>query len=280
MSSMKTTMSPLRLDDIRDASDLSARWNDVDVLTLPFGGRSPYVVGFVCSDKALEETQRLRYEVFNVELGEGLASSELSGLDRDEYDDQMTHLVLVDPEENRIVGTYRLQAARHALRHRGLYAAQEYDLAQLEPYFDHLTELGRACLAQDHRTLPAIMQLWLGVGAFMNLHDQRYLFGCCSLTTQDPDDGWRAMKTIRMRHYLHEKLYLPALPSHSCGMASRENDTELGDPLPLPKLFRTYMRLGVQVISEPAIDREFRTVDFLVLLDGYEVQLSRLDILK
>ena len=162
---------------------------------------------------------------------------------------------------------------------KGIYSSREYDLTQLEPYFDKLVELGRACLAKEHRKLAAIMNLWLGIGAFMNLHASRYLFGCCSLTSTDPDDGWRALKTIRRKGYLHPELFLPANEAYSCGPAPRENDPGLS-AIPLPKLFRAYIRIGSEVISEPALDREFGTVDFLVLLDGYRVKKKTLDVLE
>ena len=35
----------------------------------------------------------------------------------------------------------------------------------------------------------------------------------------------------------------------------------------LPKLFHTYLRIGAKVCGEPAIDREFKTIDFFVLFD-------------
>jgi len=34
-----------------------------------------------------------------------------------------------------------------------------------------------------------------------------------------------------------------------------------------PKLLRAYLTIGAKICSEPAIDREFRTIDFLTLLD-------------
>jgi putative hemolysin len=34
-----------------------------------------------------------------------------------------------------------------------------------------------------------------------------------------------------------------------------------------PRLFRTYLRYGAKVCSPPAIDRRFKTIDFLVLFD-------------
>jgi hypothetical protein len=67
---------------------------------------------------------------------------------------------------------------------------------------------------------------------------------------------------------LHDTLLLPARESYSCGPASREFDDDLGPAEPLPKLFSAYLRLGGKIISEPALDRAFGTVDFLVLVDA------------
>jgi putative hemolysin len=217
---------------------------------------------------------RLRYEVFNLELNEGLESSTETGLDRDDFDAEMTHLLLIEQDTGNVVGTYRMQTVAHGLAHGGLYSAQEFDMQGLESYFDESIELGRACLAADHRSMRAIIGLWQGIGAYMNLYGLHYMFGCCSLTTQDTLDGWRAMKTIRDAGFLHESVYLSVLPEFSCG------DDVDADAIQLPKLFRTYMRLGTKVVSEPAIDRAFGTVDFLVMLDARVVTFSPLDIVK
>ena len=34
-----------------------------------------------------------------------------------------------------------------------------------------------------------------------------------------------------------------------------------------PKLLRAYLTIGAKICSEPAIDREFKTIDFLTILD-------------
>ena len=56
----------------------------------------------------LEDTLKLRFEVFNRELNEGLSESYVTGLDRDIYDSYCDHLIVVDTRCNRVVGTYRL----------------------------------------------------------------------------------------------------------------------------------------------------------------------------
>jgi putative hemolysin len=267
----------LVIRELTDPAVLRDRSGDTDLWTLPGEESDRYVVGFAASDRCIELALRLRYEVFNLELNEGLPTSHMTGLDRDAFDAQMTHLVVLDRSTGAVVGTYRMQTGLQAMASGGgLYSAQEYDLTDLRPYFDQIVECGRACIAREHRSVAVLAMLWRGLGAFCQHHRQRWLFGCCSLTSQDPDDGWRALKTIRANGYLHESLFLPARPAMSCGSVSREFDPDLGPAIKLPKLFAAYMRLGVKVISEPAIDREFRTVDFLILFDSTRANVKTL----
>jgi len=264
----------------RASTDFMQRWNSTDLLVLPGQRKGTYVAGLACSDRCVDEVLRLRYEVFNIELGEGLAHSSIAGLDRDEFDSQMSHIVLYDTATKRVVGTYRVQTIEHAMKHAGIYSSQLFVFKGLESFYPRTVEVGRACLAQDHRNLAAIITLWWGLGEYMNLFGQQYLFGCCSLTTQDPDDGWRAMKTLRQRGHLHPEIMLATQATHSCGDPSREFDADLGPAIKLPKLFRTYMTMGAHVISGPAIDRDFGTVDFIVFLDATIVTFSQLEVVR
>ena len=269
-----------RLQELRDPAEFKSCWNKVDVLVCPVQKRAEYLVGFASSDPCLEEVQRLRYQVFNVELHQGLASSRASGLDRDEFDEQMTHLVVLDRSASEIVGTYRLQTARQARAGRGFYSAHEFDLAGLDPYLDEAVELGRACTAAQHRRASALFAMWFGLHEYVRTFGLRWLFGCCSINSTDPDDGWRAMKTIREKGHLHPEVLLPVREQGACGDASRELDADLGPALCLPKLFRAYLHLGARVISHPCIDREFGTIDFLILTDAHNVNLSSLEVLR
>ena len=279
MSDVRSQTRRLSMAPFVEKRDFARPWDSVDVLTLPHESSDRYIVGFAHSTVCVESALRLRYEIFNLELDEGLAGSVESGLDRDEFDDRMTHVVLLERATHRVVGTYRVQDATSAGAH-GFYSAQEYDLAPFEPYLAEGLEMGRACLAVDHRTHRAIMSIWIGIGAFMRAFGLRYAFGCCSLTSQDPDDGWRALRVLREKGHVHPELFVRALESYSCGAASRESNFENESDYPIPKLFRTYLRLGGTVISEPAIDRAFGTVDFLVVIDVKKVGLSRLDVLR
>ena len=68
-----------------------------------------YVVRFASSPEELDQVLKLRFEVFNLELGEGLESSYLTGRDVDEHDLTCHHLMVVEEATGNLVGTYRLQ---------------------------------------------------------------------------------------------------------------------------------------------------------------------------
>jgi putative hemolysin len=72
--------------------------------------------------------QRLRYLVFNCELGGGLTDSEDCGLDRDRFDLICDHLMVHDAASGNLVGTYRMQTGYRAKGNLGYYSEQLFDL--------------------------------------------------------------------------------------------------------------------------------------------------------
>jgi putative hemolysin len=40
----------------------------------------------------------------------------------------------------------------------------------------------------------------------------------------------------------------------------------------LPSTLHTYLKLGAKICGMPAIDREFRTIDFFTILDLHEIK--------
>ena len=73
--------------------------------------------------------QSLRFEVFNLELNEGLEQSYATGLDADPFDAVCDHLIVEHLPSQHIVGTYRLQTGANAAKNRGYYCAQEFEFA-------------------------------------------------------------------------------------------------------------------------------------------------------
>jgi len=227
-----------------------------------------YRIRLAKTEADVEAALRLRYQVFNVELGEGLASSRLTELDKDRFDDGCHHLVV--EHEGQIVGTYRMQTPEMAAAHNGLYSDGEYHLSDLgETVLNDSVEIGRACVAMEHRKQKVLFGLWRGLARYLNLQGKRYLFGCCSLTSQDMEEGRTVMAWLREQNLVCPPPLARARPQFSC--AGPSPDPAAVAAVKLPTLFGTYMRFGVRVASEPAIDREFKTIDFLVIMDTHTI---------
>jgi putative hemolysin len=224
-----------------------------------------YIVRFARTRDEILAALRLRFEVFNLELGEGLESSFATGRDEDDLDAVCHHLIVLDTSAGRVVGTYRCQTGEMAAA-RGFYAAQEFDLSHLpsDVLLDSV-ELGRACVARSHRNTQVLFLLWKGLAAYTAYYRKRYLFGCCSLTSQDEGEGWRAFASLKQGGHLHTTFSVLPNPGFTCRAGDSDFDTTA--EVNIPKLFNIYLRFGARVCGPPAIDRLFKTIDFLVLFD-------------
>ena len=208
-----------------------------------------------------EAAFRLRFIVFNLELHEGLEPAYLTGLDTDEFDANCDHLVVEHAPTGQIVGTYRLQTGSTAAANCGYYSAREFDFAPYAPLRDQIVELGRACIHRDHRSTEVLYLLWRGIAAYAIACGGRYLIGCSSLTSQDGRYGMAAYD--HLRDYLVDEglRTVPAPPFQISSSAVPQSNVEI------PKLLRTYLAIGAKICGPPAIDREFKSIDFLTLLD-------------
>src|SRR5271155_5117993 len=88
-----------------------------------------YAARLACNAEEIRATQMLRFQVFNLELNEGLAQSYASGLDADPFDAVCDHLLVEHLPSRQVVGTYRLQTGLNAAKNLGYYSAQEFEFA-------------------------------------------------------------------------------------------------------------------------------------------------------
>ena len=222
---------------------------------------------------------RLRFKVFNIELGEGLESSYQTGLDTDQFDLFCEHLLVEDKLTGRVVGTYRMQSGATAAGNLGYYSEQEFEFAPYEPLRADILELGRASIDREHRTPEVLTLLWRGIAQYASNMGLRYLIGCSSLTSKDPAEGWQVYRQLEHYRVSPEFETAPtvhyACPTEQEGADAQQSPCQqapskrTGAPLQasVPKLLKTYLAIGARVCCPPAWDREFGTIDFLTLLD-------------
>jgi putative hemolysin len=232
-----------------------------------------------------EAACRLRFKVFNIELGEGLESSYESGLDTDQFDPFCEHLLVEDKQQDspsrRIVGTYRMQSGLTAKRNLGYYSEQEFHFAPYEPLRPGILELGRASIDREHRTHEVLTLLWRGIAQYASDMGLRYLIGCSSLTSRNPAEGWQLYR--QLQHYRvspefetvataayacpTEPVASDAQPSLAESNCAGEAHASAGEGIRVPKLLKTYLAIGARIAAAPAWDRAFGTIDFLTVLD-------------
>lgn len=206
----------------------------------------------------------MRFQVFNIELGEGLQHSYKTGRDADLFDLWCDHLLVEDKLSRRVIGTYRLQSGEAAARCLGYFTEQEFCLAPYAPLRPFVLELGRASIAREHRKPEVLTLLWQGIAQYASQLGLRYLIGCSSIHSCDGREGWEIYRQLQPFRSAPE---FEAEPTKACLCPHSQL---VGRPAPqpkIPKLLRAYLAIGARVCSPPAWDRAFGTIDFLTMLD-------------
>jgi len=225
-----------------------------------------YCVKFASTLEEYDAALRLRFEVFNLELGEGLADSFESGKDQDRYDPYFHHLIVEDTEEGQIVGTYRMQTWEMAESGAGFYSNDEFNLDDLPLDVRRgAVEIGRASVALAYRNRQVLFLLWKGLAQYLSFNRKRYFFGCCSITSQDVMEGLAVHRHIEENGLAHPSLRVGCRPGFAC--EPEEGAGPFLGTAAIPPLFKLYLRYGSRVVSPPVLDREFKTIDWLVLFD-------------
>ncbi len=216
----------------------------------------------------IEGAQRLRFEVFNLEMNEGLESSWETGLDQDQYDSHADHLIAIDKSNNKIVGTYRMLRKSVANQNGGFYSEGEFDLTNLKNLPVEILEMGRSCVHKDYRSGVVINLLWAGIAKYLKMIDAKYLFGCGSLHTHNVDEVSQIYSYLKSEYFAPEQFRVQ--PVEKCVMPGLRDDIpadECRDVLKkIPPLLKGYLRVGALICGEPALDAEFGTTDFFILL--------------
>jgi putative hemolysin len=225
-----------------------------------------YTIKIAQTEAELDSALKLRFEVFNLELGEGLEESFLTKRDEDKFDKQFDHLLIIENSTNIVIGTYRMQTYEQARKNEGFYSDAEFCLEMLpKNILAQSVELGRACIAKDYRNKKVLFLLWRGIANYIYQTKKQYLFGCCSLTSQDPIEGYSLLQQLIDDGHVDLSLPLDARGSYKLpAIEGMENKFK---PIEMPPLLGMYLRYGAKVVGQPAIDREFKTIDYLVVLD-------------
>lgn len=211
----------------------------------------------------IRAVQKLRYQVFSAEYGSNLGS-DTPGLDADHFDRLCDHLIVSNRSTGLPVATTRILPADRVSSVASLYCAGEFDLSAFTRISGSLAELGRTCVHPDYRNGSTIAMLWSALADYLLRHRIDYIIGCASIGMSDGGHRARAVASRLQKTCMADACFrvrpLRQLP-YLAGTPAAEQ------PVILPPLIRTYIRLGARICGAPCWDPVFRCADLLVMLE-------------
>lgn len=219
----------------------------------------------------IERALALRYDVFNLELCEGLPQSSSTRKDRDEYDLYCDHLIVVDEAaKNQIVGTYRILRRSIAKENIGFYSENEFDITNIYKLEEEVAEVGRSCVHPNYRDGSVITMLWSGLADYMVAKNVRYLMGCGSIHSTDAVMASEAYAFLKEKDALADERFR-VYPNPDYIIPGFNENYIINDLKALtktiPALIKGYIRVGSKICGVPALDSVFGTVDVFILFD-------------
>src|SRR5215475_13646547 len=89
----------------------------LEAVRLVVASPAHYTTRIAKTSDEIRAAEALRFDVFNLELNEGLQESYVTGLDEDPFDAFCDHLIVQHLPSSQIVGTYRMQTGLSAAIH-------------------------------------------------------------------------------------------------------------------------------------------------------------------
>jgi putative hemolysin len=222
------------------------------------------VVSWARHQDEVRQAQRLRYQVFALEMGAMLGGN-LPGHDIDLFDDYCEHLLVRDADSRDVIGTYRVLTPTQAKRVGSTYSDTEFDLTRLRFLRDRMVELGRSCVHADHRHGGVILALWGALAEFMGRNQLDIMIGCASIPMQHSGatSGQAAASIWRQVRESHlAAIEYRVTPRLALPVDRLDNSLDV-EP---PALIKGYLRLGAKVLGPPAWDPDFNSADLPMMM--------------
>lgn len=222
--------------------------------------RGRYSVEIAETQEEINKCLQLRYQIFSEEMGAELKAN-VTGLDKDQYDQYCIHLMVIDHSVDKAIATTRLLTSDAAYHAGGFYSDTEFNLSNIIKDNFRYMEVGRTCIHADYRVGSALPLLWQGIARIVLEQDIDYMFGCASIPYYGEANYISSiMYFIKQHHFSDEENRVkPHIPV--------KMEDEATDDVILPVLLKGYLKQGAVVCGEPYWDAQFGVADVFVLLD-------------
>ena len=246
-------------------------------LCLPneFESYKPKLVFNIDSEKFIVKTAETKRELLSVFqlrndvfYKEWTGKSSESGLDIDEFDMRADHLIVIQKNTNKVVGTYRLITSKFS---DCFYTEKFFNIKSfLSKRSGNKVEMGRACTHQSLRGSQAIHYIWLGLARYFRYTFSRYMFGCVSIVNTSLEDVVGIYNIFLEKEIVDKEIVVLPLKKYQIASFDElllKSKVDQCNMLKLPRLFLWYLNLGAKIHGPPTYDPEFGSYDFFLTLD-------------
>lgn len=237
-------------------------------LALESEGAQAFTVEIATDAETVRDSQRLRYEVFALEMGAEVESPE-PGIEADAYDGYCRHILVRHRRSGKVAASTRVLLDEDARKAGGFYSESEFDLTRLLAASGRIMEIGRTCVHKDFRSGSAISLLWSGLARFIDVRAYEYMIGCASVPLEgEGANAWAVYELLAQKYLIDaESRVIPRRPLPDTARQSG------GETRPaLPPLLKAYIRLGAKICGEPCWDPKFNTADLMIALSPADLQ--------
>ena len=222
-----------------------------------------YTIKIADTEAEVDAALKLRYKVFKEELGRDFKFDDEK--EKDRYDDQSHHLIVINNEDQSIIGTYRLQTYEMAQDGHGFSSEEKFHIENLQAnVLQNAVEVGRACISKEHRSGRILFFLWKGFAEYLTHFKKRYLFGYAALDNTRIDVAMNTFHHLKSEGYLHPEYQIEPKESYKIKGYKKP---DLPGEIDVPPLLRNYLDVGCHICGEPSFYEKNKLSHFIILLD-------------
>ena len=208
----------------------------------------------------LIDIQKLRYNFLLKEFNPSLPDE---GIDADEYDQNADHIIVIDTENGKNVGTYRISTLE-TNKNKTFIDESEFNIDSLKKCGSNILELGRAVVHKDYRNGVVIQLLWSAIYRYAIENKCKYMFGTCSLHSTDPSKYANLLCYLKKNKQADVEVFAKE-PKYEFDFVEEYNEELLKEEM--PSLLRTYLGIGAKVSRNGFIDYDFNCCDVITVIE-------------
>lgn len=237
--------------------------------------KTKYRARFASSEADVNAALQLRNRCFRGENAHGT--------DSDAFDARCEHALVEEVASGRLVCCFRLLPFANGQSIGGSYAAQFYNLSNLEGFDGPMVEMGRFCVLPEVSDPDILRVAWGAMNTYVDDNNVELLFGCSSFQGTEADAYMDAFALLTERH-LAPKRWLPRVKSPRVFQFAKRLKVQKPNlklaMKGMPPLLRTYLIMGGWVSDHAVVDHDLNTLHVFTGLEISAVPASRKRLLR